>query len=123
MNCPLPRHKDVNRDKSARRRLPRTQSMEIYSIFAIFVHYGLNRLLIIFRQGRIHESSHGTADQSNSRPNDIDGDYNSDQWIKNLPTREARNRNTANYTHRSPHIGHKMMRICFQSDGLTSLTL
>src|SRR5215216_1672137 len=91
--------------------------MKTHALCTVSFHYILDQILFLNRQGRIHESRHRTVHELNARPNDVESDGDGNQWVEQLPACKTCYSYAADDAERSPHIGHKVVRIGFQGNG------
>src|SRR5215213_8102204 len=113
---PFAGHQDMHRDKPPCGCLACAQGMKVHSLLSIFFHDILYQRLFLSRQSCIHQTGNRPDYQTDPCPDDVESYNDRNHWVEDVPACNACNGNAADYTCRSPHISHEMVRVRLKGD-------
>ena len=102
--------------------LPRTQGVKIQTLRAISAEYRVDLLQFFCRQGNVHQAGGRSMHQLPAGPYDVGCHEQRNGRIEPEPATPPDQTDAPDDPDGSPHVGHQVMCVSFQSDGILDAT-
>ena len=88
--------------------------MKFYANLFVALENALDGNPVFSGQRSIHQSTDGSSNNSDTRPDDVGGYYECHNRIESLPACQRYHTHTSDHSDRGPHVCEQMMGICFE---------